>query len=156
MTKIRSKRADSAAAKIEAKRAAARPVQLPAHMKLDTIGQAHFDGIVKEFAAVELTDHKLQLCAMLAKAMAEHNRAEERLDQEGSVVTRPNGSPMLNPLVTYSESRFKSIMNLRRSLGLHAAARGDQRAVQRRREINKENEGGPRGSLIKRPPSSIQ
>jgi hypothetical protein len=140
-TKPRRSRADSKTSAVAAMQAATRKIKPPATMKLDRDEQVIFDEVIGECAAIEWTPHQVTVAAMLAKEILSHQREMVQLRREGSVLTNSRGNAVLNPRVRALHGHAASVLSLRRSLALHARAKGgDARDIARRRQINRENQ----------------
>ncbi len=95
----------------------------PAHVPLDDDDMPHWHSIVDEFAKVDWTRHSLDLAAILARTIADLERAQRQLRKEGSVVIRGDGTTAANPLVNVVKSYTAMVLAIRRSLGLSARIR---------------------------------
>jgi hypothetical protein len=80
----------------------------------------HWHNIVDEFAKCDWTRHQLDLAAILARTMADLERAQRQLRKEGSILIRRGGITAANPLVGVVKSFTAMVLALRRSLGLSA------------------------------------
>lgn len=130
-------------------------ITLPPHIDLDKEDMVFFNNVIAEFAKAEWTDHQLEIAAMLARVMADLDREQRALRKEGYIAVRENGTTVENPRSRVTKSLTGDILSLRRSLSLHARARGgNARDIGKRRDIAKglENEmGGVDMSLIATP-----
>ncbi len=142
----RRKRSDSVAAAVEA--AQAPQIQPPSTIPLTKVQMAFFANVIAEFARTEWTAHQLELAAMLARTMAALNSEQQELEKEGYVITRDHGTVVENPRARIVKSLAGDILSFRRSLQLHARARGGEaRDVAKRRADLKDAEG----DLLARP-----
>lgn len=136
---------------------AVRPIEPPSNVPLEPEDMPFFVSVVDEFARSEWTAHQLELAAMLARDMADCERAQRQLRETGELVTTPKGHVTLNPLRTVVQTLSGTILAKRRSLSLHARAQGGEtREVGKRRSIAKGVEAdnpmaGDAGDLIARP-----
>ena len=100
-----------------------------------------FESVIGEFTKSELTDHQIELVALLARTMADLEREQIALRRDSA----------RKPLV---QMHVNSIIGLRRSLSLHGRAKGGEaRTVAQRRQTAKAIEANtPFGDdLISRP-----
>ena len=81
------------------------------------------------------------LAAMIARTMNDINREQQELRKEGYITTRQNGTTVENPRQRVVKSLTGDLLSLRRSLSLHARARGEARDVAKRTGYAKEIEG---------------
>lgn len=92
---------------------------------------------------------------MLARTMADLNREQVLLREEGSISESRMGTPVVNPRKTVVQMHAGSILSFRRSLALNARAQsGETRDIARRRDMAKriENIGDLRDDdLIAKP-----
>jgi hypothetical protein len=100
---------------------AAREIVPPAHVQLDECDLPFWASVVAEFARSEWTDHQLELAAMLARDMSDAERNRRLIRSEGEVV-EGKANPRSNVLVAIGNR----ILATRRSLSLHARARGGE------------------------------
>ena len=78
---------------------------------------------------------------MIARTMNDINREHQKLRKEGYISVRQNGTTVENPRQRVVKSLTGDLLSLRRSLSLHACARGEARDVAERSAIAKEVEG---------------
>ena len=150
----RRARIDSASEAVRVMGAAAKPIVPPANVPLEPCDLPFFANTVAEFARSEWTAHQLELAAMLARTMADLNREQLLLREEGSVATTERGTPVVNPRKAVVQMHASSILSFRRSLSLHARAQGGEaRDVAKRRSMAKAIEAdNPLGDeLLARP-----
>lgn len=139
----RRKRSDSldTAKKIAAK--AFDEILPPDHIVLDDGDRVFFRNVISEFAKSEWTDHQLEIAGMLARTMADLDREQRTLRNEGFIAVRENGTTVENPRSRVVKSLTGDILSLRRSLSLHARAKGgESRDVAKRRGQKKVIEKG--------------
>lgn len=142
MPKPRRQRVDSATGAVAIMSAAAAPINPPSNVPLSDGDMAFFASVIAEFARSEWTAHQLELAAMLARTMADLEREQRDLRNEGSVVTTEKGTPVVNPRKAVVQMHASSILSFRRSLSLHARAQGGEaRDVGKRRGMAREIEG---------------
>lgn len=134
-TKPRRQRSDSATAAVEVMRAQAEvEIVPPANIALDDADMPFWDSIIAAFPTIEWNDHDLEVAAILARTMADLNREQLALRDEGSIVKTDKGTPVVNPRKTVVQMHTGSILSLRRSLQLHArATKGEARDTGKRR-----------------------
>lgn len=140
MTK-RRQRIDSAPAAVRVMSKAASEIVPPSNVPLDRGDMPFFVSVIAEFARSEWTAHQLELAAMLARTMADLEREQRELRDEGSVVVTEKGTPVVNPRKAVVQMHASSILSFRRSLSLHARAQGGEaRDVGKRRGMAREIE----------------
>lgn len=106
----------------------------PSNVSLDAGDLAFFANVIDEFARSEWTAHQLEVAAMLARTMADLEREQRLLRDEGAVLKTEKGTPVVNPRKTVVQMHASSILSFRRSLSLHARAQGGEaRDVGKRR-----------------------
>lgn len=102
-----------------------------------------FASVIDEFARSEWTAHQLELAAMLARKMRLLRDELVQLEAEGFVLATPKGGQCQNPRLGGVRMLDTSIMATRRSLQIHARARGGEaRDTGARRAQAREIEGG--------------
>jgi hypothetical protein len=137
----RRQRIDSTAAAVKVAASAARDIVPPDHVPLDGDDLIFFRSVIDEFARSEWTAHQLELAAMLARVMADLNREQQALREEGSVMVTEKGTPVVNPRKTIIQMHASTILSYRRSLSLHARAqKGEARDAGKRRAAAKQIE----------------
>lgn len=130
-------RIDGPAAAVEVMMAM-REIRPPSHIRLADEDWPFWHSVIAEFGRSEWTDHQIELAALLARTMADAEREQFELRREGSVITRPSGVTVVNPRSRTLAGLMSEILALRRSLALHARARGgDVRNIARRSAITK-------------------
>lgn len=154
--KPRRPRADSKESAVRDMMTAARVIAPPSDLELTKPEMVIFHEIIDELPRGEWTAHMVRLAASLARDM--HAAAQEQvaLRREGSVVAAANGAPIRNPRCVQLAALIQTILATRRSLSLHSRAKSsmDNRALSRRREIQRENEANApddEDELINRP-----
>lgn len=142
--KKRRQRIDSNAAAVDVMRkAASARLDPPSTVPLEADALPFFASVVGEAPKSEWTAHKLEMAALLARAMARLVREEAVLAAEDGVVASPNGGVVANPRHAVCKGLRESILAMRRSLALHARAQGgDARDIARRRQQTREIEDG--------------
>lgn len=134
----RKTRIDTVFGAIEAVQAAKREIKPPRNVKLDRGDKPFFNSLLAEFARAELSDHTIELLAMLARAMADLEREQRQLREEGSVTVASTGKRSVNPRQTVVSNLSAAILSMRRSLSLQAHAKnGDARDIASRRQSAK-------------------
>ena len=122
-------------------RSAANNVVPPSNVPLTPRDLPFFASVIAEFARSEWTGHQLELAAMLARTMADLEREQTLLRDEGSVAFSQAGTPVVNPRKAIVQMHAGTILSFRRSLSLHARAQsGEARDVARRRTTGKRTE----------------
>jgi hypothetical protein len=143
VAKSRKPRIDSASEAVRVMSRAASAIAPPSSVPLEKCDLAFFANVIAEFARSEWTAHQLEIAAMLARTMADLNREQMLLREEGAVMTTERGTPVVNPRKTVVQMHASSILSFRRSLSLHARAQGGEaRDVAKRRRGAKEIEAG--------------
>ena len=134
----RKQRIDSASAAVKIMAWAMRELAPPSHVPLEDCDWPFFHSVVAEFSRAEWTDHALELAAMLARDMANLERNQRQLREEGEVTVTERGTPVVNPRKAVVQATQSGILAMRRSLSLHARAQGGEaRDVAKRRGIAK-------------------
>lgn len=139
----RRQRIDTTAATVKIMQGATRDIVPPAHVPLDDCDWPFWHSVVAEFARAEWTEHQLELAAMLAKDMADAERNRRLVRVEGEVIEKTGkANPRCNVLVAIGNR----ILATRRSLSLHARARGGEaRDVGKRRDAAKGHQNAATG-----------
>jgi hypothetical protein len=149
----------SSVAAVKVMAGAARELTPPAHVRMSDEDWPYWHSVIAEFARSEWTDHQLEVAAFLARSMADLEREQWLLREEGPSLSSERGTPVVNPRKTVVQMHASSILSLRRSLSLHARAQnGEARDVGKRRAAQKDIEtDAPFGDdLIGRPPAALQ
>lgn len=134
---------NTATAAVQVMAAATREIVPPAHVRLQEDDWPFWHSVIAEFARSEWTQHQLELAALLARCMADMEREQYELRDEGSVVRTEKGTPVVNPRKSVVQMHAGTILSMRRSLALHARAQaGDNREAGKRREIARDIESG--------------
>lgn len=119
---------------------AARAITVPAHVPLTAEDLPFWNSVIAEFARSEWTDHQLELAAMLARTMADLEREQVMLRNEGTISYSDKGTPVVNPRKSMIQMHAGTILSFRRSLSLHARAQGEAETIGPRRAQAKEIE----------------
>ncbi|WP_448578878.1 hypothetical protein [Thermaurantiacus sp.] len=138
----RKPRADATETAIETiRKAAGADLSWPLSDAPDEAGAAFFASITAEIPRSEWSSHKLELAAILARTMADHEIETRALRAEGSVIVTPSGAQVRNPRCATVADLLGRILAARRSLGLHAAANGlSASRLARQRQLAREAE----------------
>lgn len=138
----RRQRIDSASAAVKVMQGAVREIVPPSHIPLDECDWPFWHSVVAEFARSEWTEHQLELAAYLAKDMADAERNRRMVREEGEVLfTDEGGNPKANPRCNVLVAIGNRILATRRSLSLHARAKGGEaRDIAKRQAIAKSME----------------
>jgi hypothetical protein len=137
----RRKRIDSTASMTEILQNAAKEINPPETVELNDEDLQFFESIIAECPKSEWSQHNTEVAALLARAMADLNREQEKLREEGTTTIGSLGSVIVNPRKSAVQLLFSTVISFRRSLGLDARTRdGDSRNAARRREIAREIE----------------
>lgn len=139
MTK-RKERIDGKAAAVKVMAAAANDIHPPSNVPLTETDMPFFANVIEEFARSDWTAHQLEIAAMIARTMNDINREQQELRIEGYITTRQNGTTVENPRQRVVKILTGDLLSLRRSLSLHARARGEARDVAKRTGYAKEIE----------------
>jgi len=132
----RKQRIDSRSEAVRVMSRAAADIVPPSNVPLDKSDMPFFASVIAEFARSEWTAHQLELAAMLARTMADLEREQRLLREEGATALSERGTPVVNPRKTVVQMHASTILSFRRSLALHARAQGgDARDIGKRREI---------------------
>lgn len=106
----------------------------------DEVDEIIFDEIISEFANVDWSKHSIRLAALLTRTIRDMMEDQKELRDEGSVIQNDKGNYAVNPRRTACQGYASMIMQMRRSLALHATAGAKKGDVGNRRNINKNNE----------------
>ena len=128
----------------EMKAAQAGPITPPKHVTLTKRQKIFFGDVIDEFARTEWTAHSLTLAANLARMLDALDEQQCKLEQEGYITIRENGTTVENPRSRVVKSITGDILSMRRSLSLHARARdGEPRDAATRRKGMKDAQSRP-------------
>jgi phage terminase small subunit len=137
---------------VEIMRASLKPIQPPANCPLDAIDLRFFKNVLEEFARSEWTAHQLEIAATMARCMNDLNREQQELRHEGFIAARANGTTVENPRQRVVKALTTDLLSLRRSLSLHARARGEARDISKRTKIAQSIErNNPVDDLLAKP-----
>lgn len=139
--KSRRARVDSTQEQVRVMSKATSQIHPPSTVPLDDEDLPFFANVIEEFARSEWTAHQLELAALLARTVADLNREQLAMREEGTVIKTDKGTPVVNPRKTVIQMHASTILSYRRSLGLHARAQGgDARDIAKRRTMAKDVE----------------
>ena len=134
---------NTAAAAVSIMQGALREIAPPGHVRMCDEDWPFWHSVIAEFARSEWTDHQLELAAFLARDMANLEREQFEMRQEGSVLFTEKGTPVVNPRKAVVQATAGTILSIRRSLSLHARAQGGEaEKIGPRRAIAKSIEAG--------------
>lgn len=137
----RRKRIDSVEAAVEVAQSAGVQISAPSNVPLAPEDLPFFASVIAEFARSEWSAHQLELAAMLARTMADLERDQRLMREEGPILTTEKGTPVVNPRKTVIQMNASIILSYRRSLSLHARAQGGEtRDIAKRRGIAQDAE----------------
>ena len=137
----KKQRIDSTSEQVRVMSKAATQIHPPSTVPLDEGDIPFFVNVIEEFARSEWTAHQLELAALLARTVADLNREQLAMREEGTVLMSEKGTPVVNPRKTVIQMHASTILSYRRSLGLHARAQGGEaRDVAKRRTMAKQIE----------------
>ncbi len=130
---MKRKRSDSAAAAVEAMRAAVDVIAPPGHLNMRERDLPFWAGIVRARAREDWTDIDLAHAGNLARCMADIERIQAEIDAEGDTLTNDRGTVVMNPKHSLLETLSRRSIALCRSLQVHAhAVQGDSRDQQKK------------------------
>ena len=137
----RRQRVDSVAGAVAVMAAAARDLSPPAHIRLRPGDMPFWDSVISERAKSEWTDADLAVAANLARAMADAEMISGMsVGERGSVRGKVKPKFVIASIGAV-DKLARRMVTLRRALGLdNRTKNGEQRDVNRRREIAKEVE----------------
>jgi hypothetical protein len=134
-------RIDGPTAAVAIMQAAMREIRPPGHVRLDDQDLPFWHSVIAEFGRSEWTEHQIEMAALLARTMADLEREQYALRDEGYVLTRPSGVTMQNPRNRTVQALTSHVLAMRRSLALHARVQGGgTRNIARRSALTKEIE----------------
>lgn len=115
--------------------AARKKIEPPPHVSLTECDRPFFDNIIAENAAANWSEHQLELAAFLARSMADFVREQDEMRREGALIKTDKGVFKTNPRQAVVQNAAATIMQIRKSLSLHARAQeGEARDVAKRRQ----------------------
>jgi hypothetical protein len=119
----------------------------PSTVPLQGCDLRFFENLIDEKARSEWTAHQLELAAMLARMMADLDREQTLLREEGAVV-----AGIVNPRKSLVKALAAKILAFRRTLSLDALSQGgDIQDIARRRAAAKKIESAlPADDLLAR------
>lgn len=122
----RQKRSDSVEAAVSNYKDAHTSVKPPPFVKLRAADKPFWESITR--ARKDWTDHDLVQAANLARAYADIEKLQKRLDKEGHVVQNQRGTQITNPIHGALEQLTRRAIALSRIIQVHAqATQGDSR-----------------------------
>lgn len=159
-TDDRKPRVDSPSEAVNTMLAATRVIEPPEELDLDGDEIKQFNNIINEFAKVTWTPHTTVLAGMLARTICQAMEDGKLLGNEGTVIENARGNPCLNPRVSAINSANSSILQMRRSLALHATAGVSKKDAGNRAVIQRDQDAGSPlhdddEELLARPPSHV-
>jgi len=125
----RKQRIDSTSEQVRVMSKAAQQIHPPATVPLDDEDMPFFANVIEEFARSEWTAHQLELAALLARTVADLNREQLAMREEGTVVKTDKGTPVVNPRKTVIQMHASTILSYRRSLGFTRARKAVRRGT---------------------------
>lgn len=153
----RKARADSQGEQVRAMMGASLKINPPDGMCESQAEMQIFREVVEEFAAVDWSPHTVRLAAHLAQCLYMLGDAQKELMDEGYTTTNQRGTPVMNPMVTVTNTLSSQVFSHRRSLALNATAHNNKQQTGRQRNLNKEaqeNAPGNEDSLLNTPPAN--
>ena len=92
--------------------------------------------------------------------MVQMTKDQKELKDEGTVIENARGNPCQNPRVSAINSATSTILGMRRSLALHAMAKGDKRDLANREGQRQQQDADSPlhdddEELLARPPSHV-
>lgn len=128
----------SAEMTVEVMQKASEELLPPKYIKLSAKDKPFWEGILKEKAKIEWSEHDLGIAAMLAKSMRQLEEESNWLESEGCIMMSDRGAPCHNPRMKMVADLHSRVMKYRMSLSLNSRAKGGEtRDIERRREIAK-------------------
>lgn len=151
----RKPRTDSISEVTRIMQGAKKEIAPPSHVPLEAVDWPFWESVVAEFARADWTEHQLELAAMLARTMADLEREQRLLRQEGGICTKEilDKDGNIRKIVTWENIRGRAVqtfmsqvLSMRRSLALHAKAKsGSNGDAAKQREANKKTEAAAEG-----------
>lgn len=147
----RKPRSDSTAEMTRIMQGATLDIQPPAHMPLQPNHWPYWESVLAEFARADWSEHQLELAVFLSRSMAQADEQQRLLEEEGFTITREiyeRDGKTIRKILSYENSRaravqqlFQQILNIRRSLALHARGKHpSSKDAADKREANKATE----------------
>lgn len=137
--KTRKTRVDSKENAVAAMIHADKVLNPPANMNLNAEERECFDEVIAEFAKIDWTRHSLRLASILARGMDQLRKLQISVTDDYTVTT-PKGGVAMNPEMSALNMLSGQIMNLRKTLALHAISGVNKVDVGKRRAINRNHE----------------
>jgi hypothetical protein len=137
--KTRASRVDSKEKAVETFKNANKIIEPPSDIAFTNQQHMAFSEVIDEFANVDWSRHSIRLAAALARALIEYQSLQDDLINEGyTVPSGRNGDGVsMNPKMSACNMLASQIMNLRRTLALHALAGKNGVDVGKQRRIRK-------------------
>lgn len=129
-------------------------IEPPEHITMAEGDMPFFYNVIAEFAKADWSKHQLELASLLARTMADFEREQLELREEGSIVKTDKGTPVANPRKAIVQMHSSTILSMRKSLALNARSQeGEARDIAKRRGKAKSLEQGVNieDDLIARP-----
>lgn len=120
-------------------KASLKKLNVPERITFNTKEQLDcFKAILNEVPKVEWTEHKIEIAALLAKAICDLEKMHVALDDEGYLTPNHMGSMSENPRSVIAKKLRADICSMRRTLAIHERAKsGETRDIKKRRAIAK-------------------
>lgn len=135
----RRQRVDSKEGQVAAMIHANRRIDPPQDMigEMNEVDIRLFNEIIDEAPNITWTGHTIRVAAILARTLHDMLEDQRELRDEGSVLMNDKGNYVMNPRRTACQGYAGQIINLRRTLALHATAGTSKRDVGKRRNYQK-------------------
>jgi hypothetical protein len=134
-------RIDTASELVAALKSQKKKINPPPGIVLRPCDEPFWISVIEARSKEEWSDHSLIAAAHLARCMADIERVQVEVDQEGDVILNHRGTPIANPKHKVMQDLCGRKLAIERSLQLHAKAEhGNTRDVAKRREKIKQAE----------------
>jgi len=152
----RRPRTDSITGQVQAMQGAAKLHRPPAYLSMREEDLPHWDALMRTRATASWTPVDLCLAVVLCRTLADIEKLQTELNNEGYLVTNRLGSALINKKFHLVETLTKRVVAYTRLLQLHPNA--TQGKSREQRQVNKEHATALAGldrldddGLIKRP-----
>lgn len=113
----------SAGEAVRIMRDAHKQIVAPSHVPLDPGDMPFFENVLDEFARASWTPHQVEMAALLARSLHDFAVEQMMMRDEGAVVQGDKGM-VPNPRKAIMQMHSNNIISFRRSLAMHATAKG--------------------------------
>jgi hypothetical protein len=128
MPRVKKAPSNTVQSVVQAAQAAAQgDLEPPEHVRLRENDRPYWIAVVRARARQEWNEADLVNAGNMARAMADIERIQRELDEEGDILVNERGTQVVNPKHTLIEQLSRRIMALQRLLGMQAVTSGNAR-----------------------------